>query len=152
MSVRQFEPPRLETESINNGLTKSETIQWRTRCERSTALPTLPSAYMSRHAPTVWTFFSQKAEYKIHTSLFLCSLSLSLRPPLPNDFHKLVSFVHVLFLYLFLLWLLWSRLSMCLSIEQGFKVYFKLLSTCLIYSPLPLCLPSVCLSLSSLRA
>lgn len=135
MSVWQFEPPRLETESINNGLTKSETIQWRTRCERSTAPPTPANSSLPRHAPTVWTFFSQKAEYKIHTSLFLCSLSLSLRPPLPIDFDKLVSFVHVLFLYIFLLWLLWSRLSMWHSIEQGF---IFILSYCLhVLSPLP---------------
>lgn len=59
-----------------------------------------PSAYsrLPWHAPTVCTFFSQKVEYKIHTSLFLCSLSLALpASPLPIDFDKLVSFVNVLF-------------------------------------------------------
>lgn len=85
MSVWQFEPPRLETESINNGLTKSETIQWRTRCERSTAPPPLAYSRLPWHAPTVCTFFSQKVEYKIHTSLFLCSLSLALPASRPSN-------------------------------------------------------------------
>lgn len=97
----------------------------------------LPPTAVCPGTPQQFEHFSvKKPNIKYtHPYFFALSLSLSLRPPLPIDFDKLVSFVHVLFLYIFLLWLLWSRLSMWHSIEQGF---IFILSYCLhVLSPLP---------------
>lgn len=155
MSVWQFEPPRLETQSINNGLTKSETIQWRTRCERSTTPPPLAYGRLPWHAPTVCTFFSQKVEYKIHTSLFLCSPALALlASPLPIDFDKLVSFVNVLFLLIPSLTALKSP-SLPLNVPLDRARFIFILSYCLQASlslPLFLSLPTHYVSFCVLAA